>query len=148
MKDIYISFRNKAKIEGKSLYYMYNGTYLENDELTFNEISNSENIKRNKMNILVNEIEPQPKPKSECIIKYKNIICPEYKLDIKFKIEEYNILLYEYKNKHEKDKIYFDEFNSTQNIDISKIICDNCNVKYIIKLICMIIYFINVIHVK
>ena len=34
---------------------MYNGIIIQNEELTFNEIANSEDKKRNKMNILVVE---------------------------------------------------------------------------------------------
>ena len=128
-KDILKKFRYKIKGEEKSLFFMYNGTYIKNEELTFNEIANSEDKKRNKMNILVNEIEEdEQNHKKEFIIKSKNIICPKCKEDIKFKIEEYNILLYGCKNNHEKDNIFFGEFDSTQNLDISKIICNACKI--------------------
>ena len=54
-KDIYAKFKNKVNAEDKLLYYMYNGSNIQNDELTFNEIANVEDKRRNKMNILVNE---------------------------------------------------------------------------------------------
>ena len=60
------------------------------------------------------------------IIKSKNIICPECNEDIKIKIQDYEINLFECKNKHNINHICFDEFNSTQYIDTSKIICRNC----------------------
>ncbi len=55
------------------------------------------------------------------------IICPVCFEDIKLKFEDYNIILYECKNYHDIDSL-FDEFNSYQNIDLSKIICQNCKI--------------------
>ena len=80
-KDIIAKFKHKANAEGKLLYYMYNGTNVRNDELTFDEMANAEDKRRSKMNVLVNELiqdEPNPAP-TDCIIKSKDIICPECK---------------------------------------------------------------------
>ena len=127
LKDIFKNFKFKVKAENKMLIYMYNGNILKNEELTFNEVANPEDKKRNKMNILVVEGESQPvQPPQDYIIKSNNIICPECKEDIKFNIEDYVINLFECKNKHDKDNIFLDEFNTTQNINVSKIICQNC----------------------
>ena len=127
LKDIFKNFKFKVKAENKILIYMYNGITIQNEELTFNEIANSEDKKRNKMNILVVEGVDHPVPSTQDnIIKSKNIICPDCKEDIKFKIEDYVINLYECKNKHDIDNIFLKEFDSTQNIDISRIICQNC----------------------
>ena len=91
-KDIYAKFKNKAKAENKLLYYLYNGTNMQNDELTFDEVANSEDKGKNKMNVLVNELiqdeEPNHSP-TECIIKSKEIICPECKENI---IVIYNVV--------------------------------------------------------
>ena len=126
IKDIYQSFRTKAKTE-KSLYFMYNGNNIQNDELTIEEISNSEDKRRNKMNILVIELEGETQDsQKECIIKADNIICPICQENIKFKIEDYKISLCECKNNHDKDNIFLDEFDETQKINISKIICQKC----------------------
>ena len=79
------------------------------------------------MNILVIEAEiPMPSKSEDIITKSKNIICPECKEDIKFSIEDYVINLFECKNKHDKDNIFLDEFYSTQNINILKIIWEIC----------------------
>ena len=124
-KDIYAKFKNKAKAENKLLYYLYNGTNMQNDELTFDEVANSEDKGKNKMNVLVNELIPdedENPSQTECIIKSKEIKCPECKENIKFKIDDYNILLYECKKKHDLD-LFVDEFSNTQNINISEIIC-------------------------
>ena len=41
LKDIYSKFKNKVNAEDKLLYYMYNGSNIQNDELTFDEIANA-----------------------------------------------------------------------------------------------------------
>ena len=127
LKDIFKSLKLKAKAEGKTLIYLYNGVTIDNDELTFNEIANPEDKTRNKMNVLVIEGDgPVQPPQADVIIKSNKIICPECQEDIKFSIEDYVINLFECKNKHDIDNIFLDEFDSTQNINISKIICQGC----------------------
>ena len=126
LKDIFKNFIFKVKAENKILIYMYNGNIIQNIELTFNEVANPEDKKRNKMNILVVEDEIPEPPQQDYIIKSNNIICPECKENIKFNIEDYVINLFECKNKHDKDNIFLDKFDSTQNINISEIICQNC----------------------
>ena len=53
-------------------------------------------------------------------------ICPECNENIKIKINDYKIYLYDCKNEHKIGSILLDEFDNTQYIDISKIICDEC----------------------
>ena len=129
LKDIINSFITKSHSEGKILYFMYNGTLIEKTELTFNEIANDEDKLRKKMNVLVCEEEKDSqiiKSRANSIIKPKNIICPECKEDIQFFIKDYVITLSDCKNDHKKENIFLDKFDETQNIDISKIICQKC----------------------
>ena len=128
-KDIYKSFQNKVQAKEKLLYYMYNGSNIPNDKLTFDEIANSDDKIRHKMNIVVNDLDPEEQNplQSECIVKSKEIICPECKENIKFKFEDYNISLYECKNKHDLD-LFINDFNVSQNINISKIKCQKCKI--------------------
>ena len=58
-----------------------------------------------------------------------DIICPICYESIKLYIEDYNIYLYECKNKHEIDNILINEFEEIQKIDISKIKCEKCKKK-------------------
>ena len=129
-KDIYKSFKFKTKAEQKNLVFMYNGFVIQNEELTCYELANDEDKRRKKMNILVNEIEEEEEiiqnSQDECIIKSKAIICPQCKENIKLKFENYIISLFDWKNKHKIDDILLDKFESTQTIDISIIICNNC----------------------
>ena len=129
VKDIYQKFRNKVQAEDKVLYFMYNGKNIQNGELKLDDISNFEDKKRNKMNILVNELEGtqvQKKDQSECIVKSKEIICPKCQENIKINIKDYNICLFQCKNKHKLD-LLFNEYDQTQNINLSKIVCQMCN---------------------
>ena len=63
------------------------------------------------------------------IIKSKEILCPECNESIRINISNYKIRLYNCKNRHCKDNILFKEFDNMLNVDISKIICDNCKKK-------------------
>ena len=108
LKDISKSFRFKAKAEDKALIFMYNGNIIQNDELTFNEVANLEDKKRNKMNLLVVEAEFTTQFQTEeIIIKANNIICPKCNEDIKLNIKDYTINLFECKNKHDIDNIFW-----------------------------------------
>ena len=61
--------------------------------------------------------------------KSPDIICPECKENILIKIEDYKIKLYDCKNKHTYDSnILFKNFENTQYIDISKVLCNNCKI--------------------
>ena len=74
----YIIQRFKDKVglnNNKNLIFTYDGKVGINEELTFGEISNSEDKMRNKMNVLVYENEFEIRDKD--IIKSKNVICPE-----------------------------------------------------------------------
>ena len=128
MKEVCQKFKEKANIgHDTNIFYSYDGKIGLNEELTFEQTANSEDKKRNKMNILVLEaIIPNQNQTKEIIINSKNIICPECKEDIKFSIDDYVINLFECKNKHDIDNIFLDKFDSTQNINISQIKYEIC----------------------
>ena len=124
IKDICEKFINKAQIDKNLVYYLYNGDKI-NEELTLEQIINNNNI--NKIKILVNLINEEINKNT--IIRSKNIICPECKENIRIKIEDYKIKLYGCKNNHNLDNILLEEYEDTQNIDISKIKCEICKDK-------------------
>ena len=130
MKDICQKFQEKAKIDNNiNIFYSYNDQVGFNEELTFGEVANSEDKRRNKMIILVNDLindNNQNEIRNKDIMKSKNIICPKCKENIKMDIKDYKINLYECKNGHKKENILLNEFEETQNIDLNKIICDIC----------------------
>jgi len=119
LKEIINKF--ELKIGNNSVYYMYKGKII-NKELKLEEIIN-EYDDINNINILVISIDEK---NSNYLIKSKYIICPECKENIKFKINDYKIKLYGCKNGHNIDNILLEEYENTQKIDISKIICNIC----------------------
>ena len=104
--------------------FLYSGNIID-EELKLSEMIGNEEI--DKITILVFSKENINNYKS--LEKSKYIICPKCKENIKFKINEYKINLYECKNGHKADNILFNEFWNTQYIDLSKIICDKCKEK-------------------
>ena len=83
--------------------------------------------------------------KKSDIKKSKNIICPICKENIKMEIKDYKINLYDCNHWHKKENLLLNEYEETQNIDMTKIYV--IFVKRIIKVYPIIIYFIYVIHV-
>ena len=113
---------NKTNLDINNIYFLYNGKNFNNNVLIKN-IMNESDKQNNKMIILVYSINKTIKNN---YIKSKDIICPECKEICKYEIKNYRIKLYDCKNGHIKENIQLNEFNNTQNIDISDIICDNC----------------------
>ena len=129
MKEIYKRFLNKTQLEKDNLYFIYGGKNLENsEELNFNQIANSIDKERKKMNILVNKNNNDNKNEylENKLIKSTDIICPDCGENIKIKIANYKISLYDCKNKHKKNNLLLDKYEKTQYIDLSQIICNEC----------------------
>jgi len=124
MKDICQRFKEKAQVGNKNIFYSYDGKVGIKEESTFEESANTEDKRRKKMNVIV--IESEILVPKEDIIKSKNIICPECKENINMDIKDYKINLYDCKNGHKIENILLNEYEETQNIDISKIICGIC----------------------
>ena len=81
MKDICQKFKEKAKINNNmNIFCSYDGKVGFNDELTFEEVANREDKRRNKMNIFI--YDNQTVINNKDIVKSKNIICPECKENI------------------------------------------------------------------
>ena len=53
LKEIFKKFKTKIGTSQNSFVYTYNGDLIKNEELTFYQLANLEDKKRNKMNILV-----------------------------------------------------------------------------------------------
>ena len=127
MKDIFHKFTTKLDNKQNEIYFLYNGSIIE-EELTLNEIINSEDNQKNKIQILVNDINNKDESDEiECLKPSKNIICPNCKENIRISIHDYKIKLYECKNKHLTDNIPLNQYENTQMINEKKIICENCN---------------------
>ena len=124
MKNIIKKFLVKCDKMENEIFFLYNGVTL-NEELTFNETANNLDKESNHMTIVVNEIENE-KEKISTLKKSKFVICPECKENARLSIEDFKLKLYECRNGHEVDDMQLNEFEKTQYIDQSKIICDIC----------------------
>ena len=126
IKDIIKRYETKIGKDISKLFFIYNGNKI-NVNSILNKIINEEDKKRNIMNILVNE--NKETIIEENIIKSKEIICPKCYENILIKVNEYKINLNNCKNNHNINNILLNEYEKIVNIDISKIICDNCKIK-------------------
>ena len=109
----------KVNVKRNRLYFLYNGEIL-NENITVDKIkSNNENKKIIVVyDNIINNVNK--------ILKRSNeIICPECYKNIFMKIDNYKIKLNNCINKHNKI-ILIKEFENSQIIDLSKIICNNC----------------------
>jgi len=110
-----------------NLYYLANGRYIDKNDI-IEDILNSNDKQSKMIKILVNDNNNNVIQDNN-LIKSKDIIYPECKEICKIEIKDYRIKLYDCKMGHVKENIKLDEFINTQNIDISKIICDKCKDK-------------------
>ena len=131
MKNIINKLSNKIQNNINNIYLIYNGNII-NEELTIKEIINEEDKKRDIINILISENEDEnDNIKNEDmneIKEIKEIICPECKENILIKIEDYKFNLYNCKNGHKYNNILIKELEQYEKLDISKIICNICNI--------------------
>ena len=128
IKDISKRFKDKANLNNKNINYTYNGKLVLNEELTFEELANTEDKIRKKMSFIVfdNLIEVKDEEKEKEKIKSKDIICPYCKENIRMNINKYKINLLKCSNGHNIENILLDEFEETQNINLKEIICNIC----------------------
>ena len=119
MSAVINSFYTKTLLPKDSVYFLFNGDKIDT-EMTEDKIPLSED---NKKKILVYDYNDKDQDE---IIKSKEIICKTCQESSRIEINDYKITLYGCKNKHKTTDVKFNEFNQTQNINISKIICSFC----------------------
>ena len=122
MEDIIEKFIIKCQKNKDSIYFLCNGALLDG-ELTFAEISKDKDNNLIKIQAFDNQDDNE---KCSSIKKSKHVICPECKENSRISIKDFKISLYECKNNHKTEDLQLNEFEKTQNIDESEIICSNC----------------------
>ena len=126
IQDICYRFTQKAQLDIKKINFLYSGKPLELN-LTLSQAMNSLDKERKTMSIMVIDIED--KKESKNLIESPFVICPTCKEPAKFEINNYRIKIYNCKNGHINDNILLSEYEKTQLIDESMIICDGCKIK-------------------
>ena len=126
MKDILQKIIIKTQKNIDDINCMYGENEI-NENMSFIELATSEDKQRKKMCIFVDDkINKNKLEQNKNTKKAKNIICPKCKENIRLYFKNYKISLYDCKNNHKIEDILLNEFEKTQNIDESKIICDIC----------------------
>ena len=126
MRNICNKFISKIGNEkADSLYFIYNGKLI-NFELTVDEQANSFDKNNKIMNILVYSKSSSIINEDKVMIKSKEIICPKCTENCRIKFKNFKIELFGCKNGHSLNNIILNEFEETQKINASNIICDNC----------------------
>ena len=118
-----IFHKYKKDVDLKSIVFLYSGNCISDVNLSISKIINNDDIKRKKMDILVTNLKDEPK---SSLIESNNIICPKCGETAKFDIINYQIVLQCTKGCPNIDPLSFQEFENSQKIDISKIICQKC----------------------
>ena len=117
MSEICNNFITKSNINENNINYIYDGKgYKQFDKnITFDQIANTFNKARKKMNIFVMSNEKTYIDDNNTKVRAKNIICPKCSENIKIKkIENYKLDLFECKNNH-KYNISINELEKNTN---------------------------------
>ena len=94
MKIIIDRFIVKTSADRNSIYFLYGGAILK-EEQSLIEIISNEDKNRNQMNILVNSSSDDQNDQTNSIINSKEVICPKCLCHINLKIQNYKISLFE-----------------------------------------------------
>ena len=130
LESIIQRFCIKAQVERNDINFLLNDKTLEG-QLTEDQISVNE---ENKKIIIVYDKNNDDSKKC-VIVESKDIICPECHESTSISINDnYKISIKNCKNGHKKENMLISEFELTQKIDITKIICANCKINNMNKM--------------
>jgi predicted DNA-binding ArsR family transcriptional regulator len=76
------------------MYFSYNGSIVDKNS-TFINLANLEDKQRNKISILANDDESMEQSNEPILNKSRYIICPTCRENIRIKIQDYKIELYD-----------------------------------------------------
>ena len=118
-------FLTKVNCHGEVIY-LYQGTQID-QQLKIEDFIGKDSQASNKMTIMVNSLENDDDENlNSTMIRSNYNICPKCGENIMVKIKDYKLVLENCKNNHCINNLSLNEFNRTQIIDISKIICGKC----------------------
>ena len=125
-KDVINKYLAKSLISSENVSFLANGSII-NPNLTVEKQINNLDKDNKTMKVIVYVMKEDEN--KEVIIKSKEIICPDCHEPCRIKLENYKIKLYDCINGHVKENINLIDFNNTQKIDLSKILCGLCKEK-------------------
>ena len=119
---------DRIKSNINKIHFFSSGKLLKSEESIESQMTELEK-KNKKMKVLVDVMDDENENNEETIIKSKDIVCPKCHEPCRIKFENYKIKLNGCVNNHEITNIKIADFPKTQEINISKIICDKCKIK-------------------
>ena len=126
MGEIIDRFVSKAVKKKEELYFIYSGQMVDENKTFISQV-NEIDKQRNKMSILVNnKNDANSEEDEESLRKSKYIICPTCQEKARILVKNYKLGFYDCKNGHRIKDLPISDYESTQNIDESKIKCQNC----------------------
>ena len=125
MKNIVNKFLAKINKQNEieKLYMLYHSNYI-NYDLTFNELANEEDKRKKRIEIIVIKKEAIIKERKQFISK--DVICPRCKENTFMDIKNFKINFFGCKNNHNINNIFLNEYEESQKIFLSSIVCDIC----------------------
>ena len=126
MEEICKKFSIKMNKEIDKLVFIYNGEQIQQNIL-FEQQINSEDKKSNEMKILVKDDDFDKTIVEDKFAKSNEIICPKCYESTFLNIINFNFNISGCKNSHNFNPLTLYEFERSQNYNLSKIICNNCN---------------------
>ena len=125
--EAYKKYISYFETDISKINFIYKGKKI-NEKLSFDKIANSIDKKRNIINISLEGINNKNNI-NEKVINSKDIICPICNESIILKIKDYKIFLSDCINGHKINNILLNEYENTQKIGLSKLICNLCKIQ-------------------
>ena len=122
-QEVINKYLGKTLLKPESVAFIVNGKQVNPSESVQSHM-NKLDKEQNKMKVLVNILESNEAPQA-VNTKSKEIICPECHESCKIKIENGKFKFYDCINNHIIDNISILDFQETQKIYLSNIICSN-----------------------
>ena len=120
MEVLYKKFSENNSIDINSLYFLYNERIIM-QKVGIKEFLNYDGQKSKKIKIFISSENNKLKN-----IKSKQVICPVCGEAAQIKIKNYKIYIYKCKYHHKTKELNLNEFETSQIINESKIICGKC----------------------
>ena len=124
LKEILKRFKIKINAENENLVYLYNDEIIKDENISISKLSSEKEI-----TILAYDSNNIPS-NIKNLVKSDNVICPICKKSAILDEKDYQLIIYGCQNEHVTKNILINKFNEYQEIDYSKIICNNCNKNY------------------
>ena len=118
-------FYEKTEIQKKSIYFLFNGQILD-EQMNESQVPKNEN---NKKIIVVYDYQTTKTNEEDILVRANEIVCPKCKESACISLNNYSISLFQCCNGHKVDNISFEDFDNTQNINLSSIICQICKIR-------------------